>query len=114
MDDEISDLQREYSEIRKRYALVFLTTMVLIGGGSVIYHHLMQLTWINAVYFTTVTLATVGYGDIVPKTDATKIFTIFYIFVGVGTIATFASLLVRQAGLRRELRRAKRRKKAIA
>ena len=37
-----------------------------------------------------------------------KIFTIFYALIGVGIIAFFANLLIRNAALKRELRRTKR------
>jgi len=39
---------------------------------------------LDALYFSAYTMTTVGYGDIVPKTDIGKIFTIFYVFAGVG------------------------------
>lgn len=38
---------------------------------------------VDAFYFTSVTLTTVGYGDVVPKTDAGKVFTVFLLFSGV-------------------------------
>jgi Ca2+-binding EF-hand superfamily protein len=40
----------------------------------------------EAVYFITVTVTTVGYGDFSPSTDGGKIFTIFYILIGLGFI----------------------------
>jgi voltage-gated potassium channel len=79
--------------------------------GAFAYRQMLHLSWIDAFYFCTVTLATVGYGDITPTTDISKLFTIFYILIGIGVFAAFASLLVRNATLRRELRRAKRRQR---
>jgi voltage-gated potassium channel len=38
---------------------------------------------INATYFTVVTLSTVGYGDITPKTSVAKIFVIILVLAGV-------------------------------
>jgi len=40
----------------------------------------------EALYFTTVTVTTVGYGDFSPATDEGKIFTIFFILIGLGSI----------------------------
>jgi hypothetical protein len=59
-----------------------------------------NLSFIDAFYFTIVTVATVGYGDIYPITTAGKIFCIFLIIVGIGTFLTlltnFAQWLVQQ------------------
>ena len=37
----------------------------------------------ESIYFLTVTLTTIGYGDVVPETDGAKIFMMFWIVVGV-------------------------------
>ncbi len=76
--------------------------MSTIGLGTVFYHFTEKLSWIDSFYFSVVTLATVGYGDIVPQTPAGKLFTSFYILIGIGIIAGFANILVRRAVLRRQ------------
>ncbi|WP_199489469.1 potassium channel family protein [Pseudotabrizicola alkalilacus] len=50
----------------------------------------------HALYFSVVTIAIVGYGDLVLKTDGGKLFTVFYIMVGLGLFVSFASALSRQ------------------
>lgn len=49
---------------------------------------------VDAVYFTVVTLCTIGYGDIVPDTAFTKIFTCGFILVGFGFIGILLNGLV--------------------
>jgi voltage-gated potassium channel len=109
VDKDMDDIRREYHVIHRQYLITAGAAVGVLVIGAAIYHHLLHLSWVNAFYFCTITLATVGYGDITPTTNASKIFTIFYIFVGIGIFASFASLLIRNASLRRELRRAKRR-----
>lgn len=38
-----------------------------------------QISFIDVLYFTTVTVTTVGYGDIVPVTDSTRLFETFFV-----------------------------------
>jgi voltage-gated potassium channel Kch len=48
---------------------------------------------VDAYYFTVITLATIGYGDFSPTTPLTKIFTTFYVFVGLGIITGLIGLV---------------------
>jgi len=50
--------------------------------------------YIDALYFTVVTLTTIGYGDLHPTTDLSKIFTIFFVFAGVSFILGFLNFIV--------------------
>lgn len=53
------------------------------------YHFLEGWDYIDALYFSVITLTTVGYGDFSPQTMGGKLFTIFYIFIGLGMILSF-------------------------
>lgn len=56
---------------------------VLVIIGTVAYHYIEGWSWIKSLYFVVVTLATVGYGDVHPTTDLSRLFTIFFILIGV-------------------------------
>jgi len=43
-------------------------------------------TWIDVIYFFTVTSLTIGYGDITPTTPTSKLFSVVYIFIAVATV----------------------------
>ncbi len=57
---------------------------VVIATGTVFYRLVEDLRWIDSLYFSVITLTTVGYGDISPATDAGKVFTMVYVVVGIG------------------------------
>jgi hypothetical protein len=65
----------------------------LLLAGVLFYTRVEKWSLLDAVYFCVVTLATVGYGDITPTTDAGRIFTIFYIVIGLGIIGGFFATL---------------------
>lgn len=62
-------------------AVSALTSLLAIG--TIVYHRMEHWTWIESLYFTVATLATVGYGDLHPTTDASRLFTVFFILFGV-------------------------------
>lgn len=73
--------------------------------GATFYHLFEGWRWLDSFYFVAVTLATIGYGDFTPKTDAGKLFTIPYIFIGVGAFVYIANAFLRY---RAEVRLSKR------
>jgi len=83
----LSNELRYYNKIA-RVAIFF------IALGTVFYHFVEHLKWLDSLYFTVVTLATVGYGDITPKTDAGKLFTIFYILIGITLFLGLARVVI--------------------
>jgi len=105
---DLAEIHEEYKIIHRQFLLALVAALLAIFGGALVYKHLLHLTWLNAVYFCTVTLTTVGYGDIHPNTNASKLFTIFYIFIGIGIIGGFVNLLIKHSLIRREYRRLRR------
>jgi voltage-gated potassium channel Kch len=71
------------------YRDLLITTFIILAAGTVVYHFLEGWDWIDSIYFSIITLTTVGYGDFSPQTAEGKIFTIFYIIVGIGIILSF-------------------------
>jgi hypothetical protein len=108
MSTKSGNLEGEYLKVRRNFRLAGLFAASIVAAGSVFYHIVEKLDWLDAVYYCVITLATVGYGDITPKTGAGKVFTIFYVLMGVGIIATFANLLLKSSALRREMRESKK------
>ena len=47
----------------------------------------------DALYFTVVTLTTVGYGDFVPTRVVSKLFVIGYIVIGLGLMGSFLGIV---------------------
>ena len=75
----------EIEEIRALSVLTFIVLTI----GTVFYHFQEDLRWIDALYLSTMTLTTIGYGDFSPVTDGGKIFTIVYAFIGIGILVAF-------------------------
>ncbi len=78
------------------YRYLVALALLALTTGTVVYHLVEKFPWVDAYYFSVITLATVGYGDFTPHTNFGKIFTTFYIFVGVGIITTFISYAARR------------------
>nr|WP_320016179.1 potassium channel family protein [uncultured Desulfobacter sp.] len=68
-----------------RLKIYFVFFIVLLTVGSIGFMLFENMSLTNAIYFSIVTMATVGYGDIHPQTAIGKILTIIIIIGGVGT-----------------------------
>ena len=94
----------------RTHALI-VTTAIVVAAGSGFYMIVEGWSLIDAVYFSIVTLATIGYGDLTPTTDLAKLFTIFYVLIGIGliasTVATIANATVQAGEERRATKAAK-------
>lgn len=67
-----------------RIILVILLSLVLIGTFG--YSFLLNVSLLDGLYMTIITISSVGYKEVAPMTDPAKIFSIFIIFFGVGTV----------------------------
>ncbi|MBD0830635.1 potassium channel family protein [Aestuariibaculum sediminum] len=75
-----------------RFLLVFI--LLLLTGSSLFYIQIEQWSPLDAIYFSVMTMATVGYGDLVPTTNLGKIFTMVYTFLAIGTFVAFTAKIV--------------------
>ena len=64
------------------FSIILITVNVL---GIIGFMAIEGLSFIDAVYFSIVTMATVGYGDIHTVTVPGKLLAVFIIVIGVGT-----------------------------
>jgi hypothetical protein len=71
--------------------------LTLLGVGTVFYHHVEGWDWLDSLYFCVITVATVGYGDFSPATREGKIFTMIYLFVGIGSLLAFVNAVAGRA-----------------
>ena len=83
----------------KDFRNLFLWLLAIIILGSWFYMRVEHWTFLDAIYFSVTTLTTVGFGDLAPHTPAGKIFTIFYILIGIGMISGFVVLLAERSRL---------------
>ena len=84
---------RTYRPIRSLFLLdvlsdrasrpIFIWAGAVLLVGTLAYHWLEGWSYLDALYFCVITLATVGYGDLTPTTPIAKVFTILYVINGV-------------------------------
>ncbi|GAA6036322.1 hypothetical protein JCM8097_001666 [Rhodosporidiobolus ruineniae] len=81
------DFDKKGSGLTEKQRTLVIATMVLLlylGIGAISFHYLIPgQDFIAALYFTIVTISTVGFGDIVPVTVRSRIFSLFYDPIGI-------------------------------
>ncbi|HMK08527.1 MAG TPA: potassium channel family protein [Anaerolineales bacterium] len=65
---------------------VFLWAASALLIGTLAYHWLEGWSLLDSLYFSVITLATVGYGDFVPSTPIARLFTILYVINGISIL----------------------------
>ncbi len=78
---------------RKLIAILLFFLLILITGVFG-YMTLLNISLVDALYMTVITISTVGYGEVGVMTDAAKLFSIFIIFAGLATVGYGVTSLV--------------------
>jgi len=94
-------LWRSDPDFRTLIVLVFFTLL----SGTIFYSLAEGWSLVDAFYFSVTTLTTVGLGDLSPTTTVGKLFTVVYIFTGLGLVAGFISTIGMETLSRRTRRR---------
>lgn len=87
--------------VRQNAMLVFMMVYVLLymTVGIIFYQQHEGWSLSECVYFTVVVISTVGYGDLAPTSDASKIFTAFYVIFGASLLTFIIGVNARQSSL---------------
>lgn len=91
----------EAKKIRRTFRLLAAISIVYLGIGTIGMMILEKFSFIDALYFSVVSLTTVGYGDYSPETTAGKIFVMAYLLVGIGIIAGLINNILKNIVARR-------------
>ena len=86
-----------------QFIIMLVSVLVILSIGTLFYHTFEKWRYIDSLYFSVTTLATVGYGDFHPITDLGKAFTMGYILVGVGELLAFINLVTDQRNIYKQL-----------
>ena len=105
-------VKRGWSDPVFRSLLVMTVTLLL--GGAWLFHRVEGWTYFQSLYFSVITLTTVGFGDFSPVTFVGRLFTIFYVLIGVGIIVALISRIAANAAEARVERLERRRDRRAA
>ncbi len=76
-------------------ALLFLVVVLLLGG-TLFYHRVEGWNLLDSAFFSLITLTTVGYGDLVPTTPLSKVFTMIYLITGMSVLIGFLNQIAKK------------------
>ena len=78
------EMAREKERVRRKVIYAVAMLMVVYITAILVFHAVESWPWEDSIYFTTATMTTVGYGDLVPKTYFGRMFTIPLMWIGIG------------------------------
>ncbi|AUP78273.1 potassium channel family protein [Flavivirga eckloniae] len=76
----------------KIYTAVLLL-VIIVSIGVTGYKVISGYSWVDALYMTVITMTTVGYGEVVPLDEQSKVFTIFLILGSVVIVGYALSII---------------------
>lgn len=79
----------------KDFRAILIIATLIVASGTVFYATVEGWRILDALYFSVMTLTTIGYGDIHPVTDFGKVFTILYAVAGIGIFVALMTEIAR-------------------
>ncbi|MBU3182074.1 potassium channel family protein [Clostridium psychrophilum] len=78
----------------RKFNFVITILIALLLIGTVGYKFLLDVSIVDALYMTVITISTVGYAEVATMDAKAKLFTIFLIFLSLGTVGYIFSSIV--------------------
>lgn len=73
----------------------FALCVLILLSGTIFYRSVEGWSWIDAFFFSAMMVSTVGLSDLTPQTEIGKLFTVLYVFIGVGIFVLLFSQFAR-------------------
>ncbi len=80
--------------IKRPLTRILILVVAVIAYGTIGFYFIESQSWTVSIYWTFVTIGTVGYGDYAPKTPLGMYFTITLLVMGIGTFAVAIESIV--------------------
>lgn len=78
---------------REKIEIAGMSIVLWLGLGTLIFHYLEKWTWIQSFYFSVISVTTVGFGDLTPTSDLSRLVVSFYILFGVSIVLAALSVI---------------------
>jgi hypothetical protein len=91
LDSKLDPFERQFHKLLNggimQITMIIIVIIVYIVIGASIIRKLEDWTYLDAFYFTTIMMTTIGYGDVTPKSKGGRIFYCFFAVLGLGLLA---------------------------
>jgi voltage-gated potassium channel Kch len=94
------------------FRILLFLLLTLLVGATLFYSSVEGWSIIDALYFSVMTMSTIGYGDLVPTTTWSKLFTIIFSILSIGFFAAVIANIVANVLERKKNKIAKRKERA--
>ena len=78
----------------EEFRVLLFVLITLIAGGTIFYSTVEGWEVIDSLYFSVMTMSTIGYGDFHPTTTLSKLFTITYALLSIGVFVAVVTKIV--------------------
>lgn len=78
----------------EEFRVLMFVLVTLIASGTIFYSSVEGWEVIDSLYFSVMTMSTIGYGDFHPTTTLSKLFTITYALLSIGVFVAVVTKIV--------------------
>jgi len=103
---------KDIMRARKRVVTAMAALLMVLVAGTIGFTWIEGWSVLDAFFMTVITLSTIGYGEVHPLSAGGRVFTVFIVFLGVGSMA-FAVKEATRVMLEGELRQVLGRRKLV-